>query len=257
MPDFKKLLYDVTDDQQILRITLNAPKGNVLDKQMMTEMMHLLIDQATNPSIKGVVFQGRGEHFSFGASVEEHQKEQVAGMLKTFHKLIRSLIELSKPMFALVRGQCLGGGLELASVCHWIFAHPEARFGQPEVKLAVFPPVASLILPRRIGQAAADELILTGRTVTAEEAHRMGLVHSVSDEPEQALGDFLTEHILPKSRTALDFCVKSARFEMHQAFLTNIDQVEELYVQQLMATEDANEGIQAFLEKRRPVWKNR
>lgn len=252
----KKIKLDFSDDQQVLRLTLNAPKGNILDKAMMSELTEAVQNEGQKPSVKALVLQGEGEHFSFGASVPEHQKEFVEGMLKTFHQFFRALIETSKPSFALVEGQCLGGGLELAAFCNWIFAAEDAMFGQPEIKLAVFPPVASLILPHRIGQSAADDLVLSGRSISAQEAKRLGLIHSVSADPERELDGFISDHILPKSTAALQFAVKSSRYEMHQAFLQNIEAIEKLYVQELMATEDANEGIRAFMEKRKPVWRN-
>ncbi len=257
MLGFNKIMLEARYENRVLNLTLNAPKGNVLDKEMMIELTQAIRQQGQNASIKALVFQGAGEHFSFGASVPEHQKEQVGEMLTTFHKFMRTLIETSKPMFALVRGQCLGGGLELAAFCNWIFAAEEATFGQPEIKLAVFPPLASLILPHRIGQSAADDLILTGRSISAEEAKRLGLVYSISADPDKELNEFLEKHILPKSTVALQFAVKSARYEMYQAFLKNIDAVEKMYVQDLMATADANEGIRAFMEKRQPEWKNK
>ncbi len=254
---YKKIEAKLPHNNQVLALTLNAPKGNVLDKEMMGELTQAVRQHGQEAAIKALVFQGAGDNFSFGASVPEHQKEMVGEMLITFHGFMRTLIETSKPMLALVRGQCLGGGLELAAFCNWIFASEEAVFGQPEIKLAVFPPVASLILPHRIGQSAADDLILSGRAISAHEAKQLGLVYSVSADPEKALNEFLTNHILPKSAAALRFAVTSARFEMHQAFLKNIDAVEKLYLQELMATKDANEGIRAFMEKRQPVWKNR
>ncbi|MFQ5706602.1 MAG: enoyl-CoA hydratase-related protein [bacterium] len=256
MSELNKTEKDFPYDQQVLRLTLNAPKGNVLDKEMMTELSQAIQQEGQRPSVKALVFQGAGDHFSFGASVADHQKEFVAEMLTIFHQLMRALIETSKPMFALVRGQCLGGGLELAAFCHWIFAAEDAKFGQPEIKLAVFPPVASLILPFRIGQAAADDLVLSGRSISAEEAQQLGLVHSVSSDPAKDLEAFLSEHIFPKSPVALKYAAKSSRYEMYQAFLRNIKAVEKIYVEELMATRDANEGIQAFLEKRKPIWKN-
>ncbi len=257
MPQFRKIKYAILFDHQVLNLTLNAPKGNVLDKEMMTELSEAVQKEGQNPAIKALVFQGEGEHFSFGASVPEHQKEFVAGMLATFHQLLRTLINTSKPMLALVRGQCLGGGLELAGFCHWIFAAEDAVFGQPEIKLAVFPPVASLILPHRIGQSAADDLILSGRSISAHEAKQLGLVYSVSVDSEKALNEFVANHILPKSAAALQFAVKSSRYEMHQAFLKKIGAIEKMYAKELMATEDANEGLRAFMEKRAPIWRNK
>jgi cyclohexa-1,5-dienecarbonyl-CoA hydratase len=257
MRQFNKIKLDYLHEEQVLVLTLNAPKGNVLDREMMTELNQAVQQKGSVSSVKALIFQGEGGHFSFGASVPEHQKEFVAEMLATFHQLFRTLIQTSKPMFALVRGQCLGGGLELAAFCHWIFASEEATFGQPEINLAVFPPVASLILPHRIGQPAADDLVLSGRSISAQEAKQLGLVHSVSADPQKELNEFISKHILPKSAAALQFAAKSSRYEMHQAFLKNIEAVEKMYVQDLMATEDANEGIRAFMERRKPVWKNK
>jgi len=221
-----KIKSDFLFDGQILNLTLNAPKGNVLDIEMISELTQAVEKLGVNQDIKAFVFQGAGEHFSYGASIPEHTKELAPKLLATFHTFFRTLIKVSKPTFALVQGQCIGGGLELAAFCNWIFASENAQFGQPEINLSVFPPVASLILPHRIGQSAADDLVLTGRSITAQEAKQLGLVHSVSSEPVKALEEFLSTHILPKSTIALKFSVKSSRFEMHQAFLKNVHQIE-------------------------------
>jgi cyclohexa-1,5-dienecarbonyl-CoA hydratase len=257
MSEYKKIKSALSHDEQVLTVTLNAPKGNVLDGEMMGEITKVLQTVARRSSIKAVVFRGEGKHFSFGASVPEHQKKYVAKMLRTFHTLFRVLIETGKPAFAIVRGQCLGGALELAAFCNWIFASENAQFGQPEIKLAVFPPVASLVLPYRIGQSAADDLVLTGRSISAQEAKQLGLAHSVSSDPQAEAEAYIESHILPKSAAALQFTVKASRYEMHRAFLQNIAAVEKVYVHELMETHDANEGITAFLEKRQPVWQNR
>lgn len=256
MAQYQKIKSDLSHENQILTLTLNAPKGNVLDREMMAELITAIKESGSAPPLKALVFQGAGEHFSFGASVPEHQKEFVAQMLATFHDLFRALIAINKPCIAMVRGQCFGGGFELAMFCHWIFASEDAKFGQPEINLAVFPPVASLVLPHLIGQSAADDLVLTGRSITAQEAKQMGMIHSVSADPQAALDEFLAKHILPKSAVALQFAARASRHEMHLAFLKNIDTLEKMYVQELMETEDANEGIKAFMEKRKPVWKN-
>ncbi len=256
MPNDAKILVEFSHERQVLTIMLNAPKGNVIDRQMMQDIRQVVDGEAREPQVKLVAFKGAGSHFSFGASVPEHQKAYVKDMLAAFHDLFRALIDLSKPLAAVVRGQCLGGGLELAAFCNWIFASEDAKFGQPEIQLAVFPPVASLVLPHRIGQSAADDLNLTGRSLSAQEAKAIGLVYSVSADPEQALEEFVQTHILPKSAVALQFAFSASRYLMHEQFLQHIAAVERLYVERLMETHDANEGIAAFLEKRKPVWKH-
>jgi cyclohexa-1,5-dienecarbonyl-CoA hydratase len=256
MAELKRIKCDFQHNNQVLTLTLNAPKGNVLVGEMMIELIAAVKENGNTPSLKALIFQGEGDHFSFGASVPEHQKEFAPQMLATFHDLFRTLIAVNKPCFALVRGQCLGGGFELAMFCHWIFASEDAKFGQPEINLAVFPPVASLLLPHLVGQAAADDLVLSGRSITAPEATQIGLVYSVSANPQVELDDFLAKHILPKSAVALQFAARASRHEMHQAFLQNIEALEKMYVQELMETADANEGIKAFMKKRKPEWEN-
>ncbi len=257
MAILRKVKLSLSHDKQVLNLTLASEKGNILDGDMMSELTRAAEQEGGQPSVKALVFRGEGKDFCFGASVPEHQKEFVAQMLTAFHTLLRALIETAKPMFSVVQGQCLGGGLELAAFCHWIFAAEEAMFGQPEIKLGVFPPVACLVLPHRIGQSAADDLILSGRSLTAPAARTLGLVHSVSSDPESQLEAFMQAHILPRSAAALNWTVRASRFEMHQAFLKNITAIEKMYVDDLMASSDANEGIAAFMEKRKPVWKNR
>ena len=256
MSSYNKIKSDLLFDNQVLALTLNAPKANVLDIAMISELTDAVKQFASDSDVKAIIFRAEGEHFSYGASIPEHQKEYVDELLTKFHGFFRTLIEISKPSFVAVKGQCLGGGLELAAFCNWIFAAENATFGQPEIKLAVFPPVASLILPYRIGQPAADDLILTGRSISAKEAKQLGLVYEISSDPEATAHDFIKNNILPKSTSALLHSVKSSRFEMNQAFLKNIDRIQEMYVKELMATEDANEGIRAFMEKRDPLWKN-
>ncbi|HLG18496.1 MAG TPA: enoyl-CoA hydratase-related protein [Bdellovibrionota bacterium] len=256
MVPFKKIKVDKLYDGQVWWITLNVPKGNVLDREMMLEIEDSA-RSARIPSVKALVFEGAGDHFSFGASVAEHTKEAAPSMLAAFHQLFRTLIDSSKPLVAVVRGQCLGGGMELATFCHWVFASENAMFGQPEIQLGVFPPVASIVLPAKVGQAAADDLILTGRSIPAREAKEIGLITSVSGDPKAEATNLLDKQILPKSGAALEFTVKASRYEFHEAFRRGIERLEKTYVRELMETADANEGIASFLEKRKPAWKNR
>lgn len=245
-----------THDGGILWLELHAPPGNVLDTEMIEQIRAVLRQHAASP-LKALVFEGAGKHFSYGASIEEHRADRVAGMLQSFHALFRELLEFSRPTIAVVRGACLGGGLELAAFCTRVFAAPEARLGLPEVELAAFPPLGSLLLPQRVGRALAEELCLTGRVLRADEAAAARLVDTVADNPAAAAEEWMTAHLVPKSAVALRFAVQAVRQSSRAAFLDGLDTLERLYVADLMQTHDAREGIDAFLEKRPPQWRNR
>jgi cyclohexa-1,5-dienecarbonyl-CoA hydratase len=255
-PTTEKIKSTLTHSGAVLRVQLDAPPGNVLDRVMIEELRALLRQIATQP-IKALVLEGAGENFSYGASIEEHRADQVADMLQRFHALFRELLEFSRPTIAVVRGACLGGGLELASFCTRVIAAPDSRLGLPEMKLAVFPPLGCLLLPDRVGRAMAEELCLTGRILDAHQAEVAHLVDQVADNPAAAAERWIAEHLLPKSATALRFAVQAARQTSRAAFLEGLDALERLYVAELMQTHDAREGIEAFLEKRPPQWKNR
>jgi cyclohexa-1,5-dienecarbonyl-CoA hydratase len=246
-------------DGQVFRIILDAPSGNILDRELMTALQQTLESLSDQSHVKLLQLTGAGRHFSFGASVQEHQREQVAGMLAQFHKLFYTLADLSIPTAALISGQCLGGGLELALMAQFLFADRTARLGQPEINLGVFPPPASLLLPLKIGQSRADDLLLTGRILKAEEAHELGLITQLFDDQETlhtGVAAWTEKHILPKSAASLRFGVRAARWQFHRALREGLKELEALYVDQLMATHDANEGITAFLEKRPPTWED-
>jgi cyclohexa-1,5-dienecarbonyl-CoA hydratase len=238
-----------------LKLVLDAPKANVLDAEMMSAIREQLdTTVAGMPGLKLLVFEGAGTHFCFGASVQEHQRDQAAQMLAGFHGMFLKLVDRAVPTAAVVRGQCLGGGMELAIFCNWIFASPSARFGQPEIQLGVFPPPASVILPLKLGQAAADHLCLSGESWTAEQALARGLVHEVAEDPMAALDAFFAKHLAPKSASSLRMATRAARMAFNEALRKQLPALERLYVDELMATHDANEGIAAFLEKRPAVW---
>lgn len=238
-----------------LHLFLNAPKANILDAKMLGAL-DAALDAHAGPQVKAIVFEGRGPHFSFGASVQEHVREQAPAMLAKFHGLFRKLGRLAIPTAALVRGQCLGGGLELASWCTWVVASPDAKLGQPEIKLAVFPPMASLVLPWRAGGAAALDLCVSGRTVTAAEAHRLGVVTAVADDPSAWWNAFYAEHLAGASASSLRFAERAARGALLESMETRLPALERLYLDELMATHDANEGIGAFLARRAPAFRH-
>lgn len=256
----EKIKLAFTDNETVARIQLASEKGNILDHVMMKDLHDVFAKFTLMPSLKLMVFEGEGKHFSFGASVEEHKKEMAAEMLRSFHQLFYSLRDLSIPAIALVSGQCLGGGMELAIMCDLIFADKTAKFGQPEVVLGVFPPPASIILPEKIGLAKAEDLLLTGRTVDAIEAQQLGLVQRVFDDKsamEAGLQEFIKNFILPRSASSLRYAVKAARVKFNHVLTNFLPHLEDLYVNSLMETQDANEGINAFLQKRVPVWEHR
>ncbi|MEW6138796.1 MAG: enoyl-CoA hydratase-related protein [Thermodesulfobacteriota bacterium] len=246
-------------DGAVVRIVLNSPKANVLEAAMLREILQSLDEVANQPDVKLIVFEGAGKHFSFGASVPEHTKENAAMMLKAFHAMFYRLIDLAVPTMAIVRGQCLGGGMELALFCNFLVADKTAKFGQPEIVLGVLPPPASVMLPRKVGQTCADDIALTGRTLDAEEAHRAGIVSLLVDSEQdawQAAVQWIEQHILPKSAVCLKIANKAVRMGFFRALREDLPRMEALYLKELMETNDANEGIIAFLEKRKPVWKN-
>ncbi|MBZ0203703.1 MAG: enoyl-CoA hydratase/isomerase family protein [Ignavibacteria bacterium] len=247
-------------DNTVARVVLNAPKGNVMDLAMMHDLQSLLNQFETMNSLKLITFEGEGNHFSFGASVEEHRKEQAGEMLRNFHNLFYSLIELSIPTAAKVWGQCLGGAMELCLMCNFIFAERTAKFGQPEITLGVFPPPASLLLPMKIGSAKAEELLITGKTITVDVAKAYGMVNEVFDDRvslSAGTDEFINSFILPKSASSLRYAVKAARHVFDKVLKKELIELENLYVNNMMETEDSNEGIISFLEKRKPDWKNR
>jgi len=250
---FEKIRLEFTHQERVARITLASPKTNVLDRAMIREFDEAL-SQCGSLALNALVIAADGPHFSFGASVHEHLPDQIAGTLQALHGLLRRIYEAPAPVIAAVRGQCLGGGFELALACDLILADRTAQFAAPEIKLAVFAPAASALLPLRVGQALAARLLLTGAAIGADEAARTGLVARLADDLEGELELWLESDFLPRSPSSLQFACQAARMSLRRAFAEDLPQLERLYLSELMATPDAEEGIRAFLEKRAPQW---
>jgi len=256
----QKIKVEYTHNNSVARIVLDDGKGNVLDSIMMGELAELLNSFKEKNDLKLITFEGAGKHFSFGASVEEHTKENAPEMLKNFHQIFYTIADLAIPTLAKISGQCLGGGLELALICNFLFADKSANLGQPEILLGVIPPPASVILPLKIGNAKAEELIITGKAISAEEGKAMGLINEVfedRDAMEKELEEWNKKNIINKSASSLRYVVKASRTTFNHLLRKMLPAVEEMYVNSLMETHDANEGITSFLEKRKPEWKNR
>jgi len=244
-------------DEALLRLRLDRPKANILDSTMITSFAQAFAAYVEPGAVRAALIDAEGPHFSFGASVEEHLPAKCAEMLSGLHELLKAMLEWPRPILVAVRGQCLGGGLELALAGSLIFASRDAQFGQPEIKLGVFAPAASCLLPLRIGQSAAEDLLFSGRSIDATEAKTLGLVQTVADDPESAALDYFDAHLAKKSAASLACAVEAARGGYVPEVQRRISQVQRFYLDHLMRTHDANEGLAAFLAKRPPKWEHR
>jgi len=245
------------DDAAFWRVTFGGTKGNILDRAMLAALGAVFGEARTSVPLKAICLEGAGRHFSFGASVQEHLPDQVGEMLAGIRQLVTDLLDSDVIVLAAVRGQCLGGGLELASVCHRVFASHTAILGQPEIALGVFAPIASIVLPVRIGRAHAEDLCLTGRTVTAPEALDMGLIDDLTTgDPMDAAIAWARTHLSARSAKSLRLAVKAVRADLSARIRTDLPVLEQLYLNELMTTNDAVEGLQAFVDKRPPVWRD-
>lgn len=251
----------LTEDGGLLEIVLDRPKGNVLTARMMEEISQALDGHRDRRGLRLVLLRGAGGHFSYGASIEEHRKERAPHLLATFHRLVREVAGYPVPVAALVDGQCLGGGFELVLVCHFLFATPEARFGCPEIKLGVFPPVMAAIGARRIGGFLAERMLLTGETIDGSEAWGRGLVTRIFEDgnSREELAAWYRETLAPLSAFALRQGTRALRES--SGLLRELDRAleaaEELYLREVLESADGNEGVEAFLERRPPKWQDR
>jgi cyclohexa-1,5-dienecarbonyl-CoA hydratase len=246
----------ILEQGAVWKLSLATPKGNILDAAKNEILRDTFARLRHEGGVKAVILEGEGPHFSFGASIDEHMPDHVARMLTGFHGVFGAMLAARVVTIAVVRGQCLGGGLELASFCQRLFASPDARFGQPEIKLGVIAPVASVFLPERIGRANAEDLCLTGRTIAAMDALSMRLVDEVALDPGLAASEWIRTHLLPLSASSLRHAVECLRAPLAARFAQDIERAERQYLDRLMRTHDAVEGLQAYVEKRQPKWRN-
>ena len=244
-------------DGRLLRLRLDRPKANLVDAAMIAALDKALVEHLGNGNLGAIILDAEGPHFSFGASVEEHLPDQCAAMLEGLHRLILRMVESPLPILVAVRGQCLGGGLELALAGHLMFVAPDASLGQPEMKLGVFAPAASCLLPELVGPMRAFDLLVSGRSITGAEAAAIGIAHEAVADPERAALAYFEEHLRPKSASSLRHAVKAARFDYVARVKAKIRAVEQLYLDELMATHDAVAGLEAFIAKRSPQWQHR
>ena len=236
-------------------IVFAHPTGNILTAEIVSQLRAVTDDLAEERHLRLVTIEGHGADFSFGASIPEHAPDQIGRVLPDMHGLIRDLLVLPAPTAAVVRGRCLGGGFELALACDFIFAESDASFGLPEIALGVFPPAASVLLGFRAGLARATSAILTGETRGAEFWAQSGLIEAVAQGGLPSTIDVWYERSLARwSAEGLRHAVRAVRAPLVDAVERGLPAVERLYLNDLMRSRDAIEGIQAFLEKRTPRW---
>jgi len=246
------------EDGRVLVLTLDRPKANVLTVAMMTELRAALARARTDSSLKMVMLRGAGKSFSYGASVDEHRKDNAATMLGTFHALVREVAAFPVPVVAVVEGKCLGGAFELVLACHVVLAQPSAVFACPEVKLGVIPPVLGVIGHLRLGAATAERMLLTGCEIDGARAERLGFVElAPADADMRAFAiDWYRANLASLSAFTLREATHATRTgsSMVAALGAGLDAAERRYLDRIVASRDGNEGIEAFLAKRRPQW---
>ena len=253
--DYKTIV--VKEKDLIGRITFNKPPLNILNIEMMKEINNA-VKEFQKRKLKVLIINANGKAFSAGVDVSDHTKEKVNEMIKVFHEIFTNLYKINAPVVALVNGAALGGGCEVATFCDIVIASEKSKFGQPEIMVGVFPPVAAAIFPKLMWSKKALELMLTGETLRANEAKELGLVNHILpvENFENEAEKFITEKITNNSAIVLQLTKRAFIEGVTKNYGEAIKNIEDIYLNDLMKTNDANEGLSAFLEKRKPVWKN-
>lgn len=254
--EFKTIV--VKEKDMIGRITFNRPPLNILNIEMMKEINNAL-KEFQKRNLKVLIFDANGKAFSAGVDVSDHTKDKVNEMIAVFHDIFTNLNKINAPTIALVNGAALGGGCEVATFCDIVIASEKSKFGQPEIKVGVLPPVAAAIFPKLIWSKKALELIITGETISANEAKDLGLVNHILpvENFEVEAEKFVNEKLASNSAVVLQLTKRAFLEGTNANYAESIKKIEDIYLNKLMKTNDANEGLKAFLEKRQPNWKNK
>lgn len=241
----------------VATLMLDRPPLNIMTIEMMEQITNALLELRSREDLKVLVVRGSDKAFSAGVDLREHTPDKVSRLMQVFHRTFETIRLLDVIAIAAVRGVALGGGFQLAIGCNLVVAARSARFGVPEINLGLFPPIASMVLPRTTPRRKAMEWILMGEEIQPEELERYGLVNRVfpDDRFEADLGDFVGK-IVSKSAPVLRLAKRAQTESYYSTYEEALGTVEHLYLRELMALEDAHEGVSAFLEKREPRWKD-
>jgi cyclohexa-1,5-dienecarbonyl-CoA hydratase len=242
----------------VWHLEIASAPGNVLDTALCAELVEAVREVEAEPKARLLILEGAGPNFSFGASVAEHRAEAAPQMLRAMRELLLTVHGSPVPVLALVRGYCLGGGLELALCCSWIAAAEDARFGLPEITLGALPAFALALLPGRVAPAVAEDWMLSGRHFSAAEAEAAGLVRVAlpGAELESWLTSFLAREVLPRSAPVLRLLRTAFREERQCALAQAFAREEQRYLEALLPLADASEGVEAFLARREPRFRH-
>jgi len=253
---YKHIIFDVSTF--MARITLNHPPYNVLTVPLMNELADAIESLNGRGDIKAILLESNQKTFSAGIGLEDSKSDRVFQTLDAFNRVFHAITEISKPMIVVVNGPAIGAGSELVAFADMVIATPKAKFAQPEVKLGIFPPFAAIMLPQLIGPKKTYELILTGEALSAEEAHSLGFVNKVVSEADlqKTVADVIAK-IGEFSSPVLEMTKKVISSSMGLPIKEAMKKSQDVYLNQLMALEDVQEGLRAVLEKRKPVWKNK
>ena len=242
-------------DGTLGQLVIDRPKANIVSLAVI-EGLREALSRVSGPHVRLVTIEGAGDHFSYGAAVDEHVPATIDRVLAALGDLVRDLLASSAPTAAVVRGRCLGGGFEIALACDFLFAADTAVLGVPEVSLGVFPPLAAAILPVRVGASRAADAVITGEPRGVSFWQSAGLVARTAPaaDLDAAVDDFFRTHLAPRSAVALSAAAAASRFPVRRQIDAVLPQLERLYLDDLMRKDDALEGIAAFMEKRQPRW---
>jgi len=242
----------------VAKITFNRPPLNILNIEMMKEINNKIADLQFNTEIKLIVFNAVGKAFSAGVSVEDHTEDKAAQMIDEFHKVFRLLNAINIPTLAVVQGYALGGACELVAFCDLAIAAESSKFGQPEIKVGVFPPIAAIIFPYIMGMKKTMELLLKGDIISAKEALNLNLINKVvPDDKLEEEANKMIKAVTSNSSVIIQFTKQAVYKTRLMEFNEALRVAENIYLVDMMQTEDAKEGINAFLQKRNPQWKNK